>query len=191
MSNSLIDPMRERNSRCSIFSRRSMFRVSQNSLEEETGSFVGRAYYDFLEQHASQADDASPPTSQPGPQIKKSKVFSIASLRELAITSCSTKLARLHYQLKNADLNSRVVFMNRLREKGLSVDFLTMMTYEAGDLFYKSRDDLLRFLTHGNPKLRALFSMMNKICYDEKNKLLVVENVLLNVKFYENSLRAA
>ena len=191
MSNSLIDPMRERNSRCSIFSRRGMFRVSQNPLEEETGSFVGRAYYDFLEQHAPQADDAPPPTSQPGPQIKKPKAFPVAPLRELAITSCSTKLARLHYQLKNAGLNSRVAFMNRLREKGLGADFLAVMTYEAGDPPYKSRDDLLRFLTHGSPKLRALFSMVNKICYGEKDKLLVVEDVPLNAKFYEDSLRAA
>ena len=81
--------------------------------------------------------------------------------------------------------------MNKLREKNLNIDFLTMMIYEIENFFYKFRDDLLRFLTHENLKLKTLFSIMNKICYDEKNKLLVIENVFLNIKFYENSLRVA
>ena len=52
--------------------------------------------------------------------------------------------------------------MNQLPEKGLGADFLALMTYEGGDLLYKTRDDLL---AHRSLKLRALFSIANKTCY--------------------------
>ena len=60
----------------------------------------------------------------PGPMEKRGLAFPVAALRELAIISCSTKLARFHYQLKNANLNTKVSFMNQLRDRGLGADSL-------------------------------------------------------------------
>ena len=108
----------------------------------------------------------------------------------MGIISCSTKLARLHYQLKNAELNTRVTFVNQLREKGLGAEWLAVMTYEHGDPAYKSREDLVRFLTDGSPKLRILYAATRRTCFVERSKLLVVEDLPLNAKFYEDSIRA-
>ena len=109
----------------------------------------------------------------------------------MAIATCSTKLARLHYQFKNAGLNTKVDFMNSMRDKGLGAHFLALLTYEKGDPTYQTRDGLLAFLVDGSPKLRALFSVVHQTCYSEAGKLLVVEDVLLCAKFYEDALRAA
>ena len=63
------------------------------------------------------------------------------------------------------------------------------MTYEQGDPTYAIRDDLLAFLSHGSPKLRELFSPTYQTCYIEGDKLMVVEDVPLCAKLYEDSLR--
>lgn len=89
--------------------------------------------------------------------------------------TCSTKLARLHYQLKNAGLNTNVDFMNQMRDKGLDADFLAVMTYEKEDPVYETRDDLIGFLYYGSPKLRVLLAVVHQTCYVENSKLLVVE----------------
>jgi hypothetical protein len=62
--------------------------------------------------------------------------------------------------------------MNQLYEKDLGADFLADMKYEAGDPPYKMRDDLLRFLAHGGLRLKELFSMMNRTCHKQREKLL-------------------
>ncbi|KAL8725678.1 MAG: hypothetical protein Q9181_006325 [Wetmoreana brouardii] len=121
-----------------------------------------------------------------GPTLKKRKAFPVAALRELAIISCSTKLVRLHYQLKNAGLNTRVGFMNRLREHGLVSDYLAVMTYEESDRPYRTRDDLVAFLTHGSPKLRELYTLLYQTCFCEGRKLLVVEDIPFCAKLYED-----
>ena len=93
--------------------------------------------------------------------------------------------------MKNAGLNTKVAFMNSMRDKGLGADFLAVMTYERGDNAYRTREDLLGFLTHGSPKLRVLFGAIHETCFVEKTKLLVVEDVPFCAKFYEDSCRAA
>ena len=106
---------------------------------------------------------AAPSGDAPGPPTSKPRrAFPVAALREMAMTSCSTNLARLHYQLKAAGLSTRVEFMNQLREKGLASEFLAVMTYEKGDHPYKNRSDLIAFLAHSSPKLRIAFSIVHQ-----------------------------
>ena len=64
------------------------------------------------------------------------------------------------------------------------------MSYEHGDPAYKNREDLIRCLTNGSPKLRILYTATRRTCFIEKSKLLVVEDLLLNAKLYEDSIRA-
>ena len=63
-------------------------------------------------------------------QPKKPKAFPVAALREMAIISCSTKLARLHYQIKNADSNNRMPFINDLRDRGVGTNCFAVMAYQ-------------------------------------------------------------
>ena len=93
--------------------------------------------------------------------------------------------------MKNAGLNTKVSFMNSMRDKGLCANFLAVMTYERGDNAYKTREDLLGFLTHGSPKLRVLFGAIHETCFVGGSKLLVVEDVPFCAKFYEDCCRAA
>ncbi len=116
--------------------------------------------------------------------------FPVSALREMAIISCSTKPARLHYQMKNAGLNRRVAFMNDLRDRGLGANCLAVMTYQQGDAPYKTRDGLIAFLTEGSPKLRSLLSVVHTTCFLESRKIQVIDDITLNAKFYEDSLRA-
>ena len=93
--------------------------------------------------------------------------------------------------MKNAGLNTKVAFMNSMRDKGLGAEFLAVMTYEKGDNAYRTREDLLAFLSHGSPKLRVLFGAIYETCFVEGTKLLVVEDIPFCAKFYEDSCRAA
>ena len=78
----------------------------------------------FPPQHWAQVLDIGP-----DPQPKSDVAFPVAALREMAIISCSTKLAHLHYQLKSAGLGARMDFVQQLRDQGLAADFLAVMTY--------------------------------------------------------------
>ena len=66
-------------------------------------NFPSRAYDKFMVKHAvsGRGEVAPQGGDAPGPPVSKSrKAFPVAALRELAIISCSTKLARLHFQLE-------------------------------------------------------------------------------------------
>ena len=137
-----------------------------------------RAYYEFQ----GGVLDINTKVMPSGPLAKfvsKPMLYPVAALRELAIISCSTKLARHYYQLKAARLNTKEAFMNQLRDKGLGADLLAVVTYERGDPTYETRDGLA-FLTDGSPKLRLLFTTIYDVCFIEETKLLVTEDVPLN-----------
>lgn len=67
----------------------------------------------------------------------------------MAIISCSIKLGLLHYQMKNAGFITRVAFINELPDKGSGAKFLAVMIYQHRDKLYRTRDDLIAFLTEG------------------------------------------
>ena len=71
----------------------------------------------------------------------------------------------MNYQLKSFGLNTKVGFINLLREKGLPADFLAVMTYENGDPVYSARDGLIAFQAHDLPKLRILYSVAYETCF--------------------------
>ncbi len=158
---------------------------------------AARAYDEFIESMMggpSRSGNAKqgqiPP--KPVPQDKKTtNAFPTAPLREHAINTCSTKLARFHYQLKSAKLNTKVQFMDLMRENGFEAEVLAVMTYRPGDLTYDTRDGLLAFLADGSPKLKLLFGQVLRTYYEKKAKLLVVEETPLYIKLYEDGLRAA
>ena len=165
-------------------------RYQADSIYREFYEFVQK----FLAGKTSDTRGCLPSKAGPNKVARRGVPFPVASLREMAIATCSTKLARLHYQLKNAGLNTKVDFMQAMREKRLGAHFLTLMTYEKRDPVdptYEKRDGLLAFLVDGSPNLRALHSVVHQTCYKEAGKLLVVEDVPLCAKFYEDALRAA
>lgn len=67
--------------------------------------------------------------------------FPVAALREMAIVSCSPRLAWLHYQLRAGGLGIKVDLINQLRNRGVAVDFSAVMTHEHWDQQYRTRDD--------------------------------------------------
>ena len=124
------------------------------------------------------------PSSKAGPSkvARRGTPFPVASLREMAITTCSNKLARLRYQLENAGLNTKIDFTHSMRQKGLEARFLALLTYDKGNPTYEKRDGLFAFLVDGSPKLQPPYSVLHQTCYNEAGKLLVDEGVPLLAK---------
>ena len=118
----------------------------------------------------------------------KAKIH-VPAVKELTVVTCSTKLAPLHYELSSVVLKTQVEFMNELREQGLRSERLALMTYERGDPPYATRDGLIVFLIYRSPKWRISYSAIHETCFQLGSKSLVVEDILICAKFYEDSER--
>lgn len=158
---------------------------------------AARAYEEFIESmtgppsRSGKAKKAKIPEKPVPHDNKTSSAFPTAQLRDSPSSAAPRNWLAFTTNSSRPTLNTRVEFMDLMRAAGFGAEALAVMTYQQGDPIYDTRDGLLGFLTDGSPKLRLLFHQVHDTCYVKGRKLLVVEDVPICAKFYEDSLRAA
>lgn len=170
----------------------------QSSYRYEANANIVRSYVEAatsaMQQEAVSVLAASKSTGPDTYKERKSFPATTGALRRLAITSKSTKLARLDIRMRALGYNTLVKNMEGYRSKGHSADWFIQMTYADGDLPIETRLEKLQYLAEGSPTLRYILSHVRDHLLQEKNdnrrpdKLLVAEDTPIVAWFWELAL---
>lgn len=110
----------------------------------------------------------------------------VSSLRKLSITSASTKLARLDYELDRLGASSLVESMDAFRQRKVGLDWFIRLVWREEDGPYpQTRRDKLAFLSDGSPLCRWLFSEYRDWVIGAKRKLLLTEDTPFIAWYWE------
>lgn len=129
-----------------------------------------------------------------GPDSRKEKNVSYAPttgpLRRLALSTKSTKLARLDVRMRKIGYSTLVKDMESYRAKGHGVDWLIEMTKNDGDGPTNTKLEKLMFMAEGSSTLRYVLSQIRDYVLaaptnGRPNKLVTLEETPLMAWFWE------
>jgi ERCC4-related helicase len=111
--------------------------------------------------------------------------------RKLTIATASTKLSRLEHVLNKFELGTLMqnIETQNFRSCHHDVDWMINITKRPSDGAIKNREDRLRYLCEGSPKLRYLLQQLRDIVdkkqNDKPHKILLTEDVPTVAWFWE------
>lgn len=145
--------------------------------------------------------------SSDGPAPKKptrirSQTFitATAALRKLGMANFSTKMARLNAVMEHTNGNTHVATLAKWRDKAFGAHFIQDLIRGPGERKCKTARELIKYLCHGSPAIRAVFQQildvkalerLNKEQYRHHQKLIVAEGIPCNAWFLSIVLRTA
>ncbi|KAJ6162488.1 SNF2-like protein [Penicillium canescens] len=167
-------------------------------------SFSQRAGVEHIEyqlKHLDAAKEFVQVTNIESVDSKTKVIAGAKALREMALSNCSTMLARLDKELQSVNQNTFVSTLESWRARGATGDFIHRTTRKEGELFCPAEtgEELLEYLGYGSPCLRVVLDEilgrkvvhpLNPDKYNHHQKLILVDLQPANAWFIEVVLRS-